>query len=275
MSAPKYVFEASQYDLIREAGKLAGEVLHLAGERCVPGAIPAEIDEYAEQWITDQGHTPTFKGYHGFPATLCISVNENIVHGIPNTKPLKEGDIVSIDVGVTINEKFKGEDMQYVGDNAFTFPVGEVSPKTKRLLANTNKGLWAGIDQIEAGKTIKDISAAIEEVVKENSYGNVMEYGGHGIGPTYHCDPFIPNFTKYFDYAENDLIEVGMVLAVEPMFNLGGSAVKKHKDGWTVLTADRKPSAHFEHSVLVLEDSIEVITNTRKTRDYFKETVNS
>lgn len=273
MGAPICIFEPEQYDHIREAGRLAGEVLHLAGAMVKPGAIPREIDEFAEQWIRDQGHIPTFKGYHGFPATLCISVNEDIVHGIPNDKPLKDGDVVSIDVGVTVTEKFKDGEFTYVGDNAFTFAAGEPSPKVKRLLYNTNKGLWAGLDQIKAGKQISDITRAVEDVAKLNHYGNVRDYGGHGIGPDYHCDPFIPNFMDYFNYAKDHEIQVGMVLAVEPMFNLGASGTKVLKDGWTVKTSDRKPSAHFEHSVLVLEDSVEIITNTRNTREILNDFV--
>lgn len=272
MSAPIYIFEESQYDLIREAARLAGEVLHLVGERIKPGVTPLELDDFAEAWIREQGHVPTFKGYHGFPNTLCISINENIVHGIPNTKPLKEGDIASIDVGVSIIEKFKNETISYVGDNAFTFPCGDwskISPRTQRLLAHTNQGLWAGIDAIEKGKHISDIAEAIETIAKANHYGNVKEYGGHGIGPTYHCEPFIPNYADFFRHVPDSEIQPGMVLAIEPMFNLGGSDVKKHRDGWTISTADNKPSAHFEHSVLVTKNGKEIITDTRKSRDYF------
>ena len=266
---PIYIFEESQYDLIREAGRLAGEVLHLSGEMIKAGVTPIELDEFAESWIRDQGHVPTFKGYHGFPNTLCISLNDDIVHGIPGDKPFKDGDIVSIDVGVSILEKFKGEEIAYVGDNAFTFPCGDLSPKVARLLEHTNQGLWAGIDQVQSGNYISDIAKAIEDVAKKNRYGNVKEYGGHGIGPNYHCEPFIPNFADYFVHVADTRIEPGMVLAIEPMFNIGGSRVKKQKDGWTISTSDRKPSGHFEHSVLVLKDSIEVITNCRDTRDYF------
>lgn len=268
-SAPIHIFEPSQYDLLREAGKLAGEVLHLCGEMIKPGVTPLEIDEFCEQWIRDKGHTPTFKGYHGFPNALCFSVNDQIVHGIPNTKPLRAGDICSLDVGVTITEKFNGEDIWYVGDNAFTFPCGDISPKTEKLLMHTNQALWAGINAIEKNAYVSDISKAVEEIAQQNRYGNVKEFGGHGIGPTYHCEPFIPNFSNFFNHVADTQIEPGMVLAVEPMFNIGVDDVKKHKDGWTISTADRKNSAHFEHSVLVLEDGIEVITNARNTQGYF------
>jgi methionyl aminopeptidase len=271
MSAPKCIFEESQYDLIREAARQAGEVLHLVGNMVKPGVSPLELDAFAESWILERGSTPTFKGYHGFPNTLCISVNENIVHGIPVSKALNEGDIVSIDVGVTITEQFRGQDFQYVGDNAFTFPCGVLAPKLARLLKHTNEGLWAGIDAIEAGKKISDIASAIEKVSSSYRYGSVKEYGGHGIGPSYHCEPFIPNYSEFFQHFQDTEIQVGMVLAIEPMFNLGSSNVKKHKDGWTISTVDRKASAHFEHSVLVLEDRVEVITNTRNTREYFSE----
>ena len=272
-SNPVYIFEEGQYDAIREAGRLAGEVLHLAGAMIKPGVLPTELDEFAEDWIIEQGCIPTFKGYHGFPATLCISANDQIVHGIPSDKAFKEGDIVSLDVGVTLTEKFNGEDVKYVGDNAFTFACGELSSKTQQLLIDTNRGLWAGLDQIKAGNKISDITKAIEEIAKEKHYGNVADYGGHGIGPEYHCEPFIPNFTRYFDTVPDTEIEVGMVLAVEPMFNLGSSRTKVMKDKWTVVTEDRKNSAHFEHSVLVKKDGVEIITNTRNTRDILQSVV--
>lgn len=265
---PICIFEPEQYDAMREAGRMAGEVLHKTGEMIKSGITPLELDEFAETWIREQGHIPTFKGYYGFPNTLCISVNDNVVHGIPNTKPLKEGDIVSIDVGVTLTEKFKGEDFNYVGDNAFTFPVGSVTPKVARLLEHTNQGLWAGVEAIAPGKMIRDIARAIEAVALESRYGNVRDYGGHGVGPEYHCEPFIPNFEEFFDHYPDTEIKVGMVLAIEPMFNIGASEVKKHKDGWTISTNDRKPSAHFEHEVLVTAAGIEVITDVRKTKGW-------
>lgn len=268
MANPICIFEPSQYDSIREAGRLAGEVLHRTGDLVKPGISPLELDEFAETWIREQGQIPTFKGYHGFPNTLCISINESIVHGIPNSKPLKEGDIVSIDVGVSIEDSFKGEKFSYVGDNAFTFPVGQVSPKAARLLEHTNEGLWAGIDQTKAGNYISDIARGIEAIAAQHRYGNVKEFGGHGVGPNYHCEPFIPNFIGFFNDYPDIEIKVGMVLALEPMFNIGSSAITKHRDGWTIATADRKPSAHFEHEVLVTKDGIEVITDVRKTRSW-------
>jgi methionyl aminopeptidase len=267
----KHIYKESEYENLRTAGWLAGEVLHLAGAMCVPGANLLEIDKFAHDWITEKGHKPTFLGYHGFPNTLCISVNEQIVHGIPNERLLKEGDIVSIDVGVTVTAEHEGQDKTYVGDNAFTFPVGEITPKIKRLLKVNNDGLWAGLDAIKAGNMISDIAKAVEAVVKPLRYGNVKEYGGHGIGPDYHCQPFIPNYESFFKFQADEEIEVGMVLAVEPMFCLGNSTTKKHRDGWTVVTADRKPAAHFEHSALVKADGIEIITDARKTREMFKE----
>lgn len=270
MSGPVCIFEKEQYPLIRKAAAQAGEVLHLVGERIKPGITLLELDAFAEEWIRDLGSIPTFKGYMGFPNTLCTSVNENIVHGIPNDRELKEGDIVSIDVGVTVTEDFNGKPFTYVGDNAFTFPCGEINSKSKRLLIDTNRGLWAGLDAIRAEAHISDIASAIEKIAREKRYGNVMEFGGHGIGPEYHCQPFIPNFTEYFKHYPDDQIKIGMVLAVEPMFNLGSSAVKKHKDGWTITTADRKNSAHFEHSALVTEEGVEIITDVRKTRNFFE-----
>jgi methionyl aminopeptidase len=247
---------------------LAGEVLHLTGKRVKPGVTPLELDEFAETWIREQGHIPTFKGYLDFPNTLCISINDQIVHGIPNAKPLQIGDIVSIDVGVTVTERFKNNVFKYIGDNAFTFPCGQVSPKVARLLEHTNQGLWAGIDAIAAGKRISDISRAVESIALANRYGNVKEFGGHGVGPSYHSEPFIPNFADFFKHYKDTTIQVGMVLAIEPMFNLGSSNITKHRDGWTIVTADRKASAHFEHEVLVKADGIEVITDVLNTRGW-------
>lgn len=263
---PICIFEIGQYPLIREAARLASEVLYLVGGMIKPGIKAIELDEAAETWIREQGHIPTFKGYYDFPASLCISINENIVHGIPNTRILEEGDIVSIDVGVTIREKFKNQNFDYVGDNAFTFPCGKISTKLSRLLMHTNEGLWAGIDAIKAGAYVSDIAKAVENIAQKNRYGNVKEFGGHGVGPKYHCEPFIPNYADYFSGLPDTQIQAGMVLAVEPMFNLGSSSVVKHRDGWTISTADRKASAHFEHEILVLEEGIEVITDTRNSR---------
>jgi methionyl aminopeptidase len=269
MSAPICIFTEEQFPHMRRAGALAGEILHLVGEKVRPGVTLLELDTFAEEWIRDQGATPTFKGYMGFPSTLCTSVNENIVHGIPTDRELKVGDLVSIDVGVTVTEDFNGKPFTYVGDNAFTFPCGEISPKSKRLLKATNAALWAGLEVIQAGKHISDIAAAIEAVAKEYRFGNVKEFGGHGIGPSYHCQPFIPNFLEYFNHFPDDEIKIGMVLAIEPMLNIGGSAIKKHKDGWTIMTADRKNSAHFEHSALITSSGVEIITDVEKTKNIF------
>ena len=269
MSGPIYIFTEEQFPLMREAARLAGEVLHLVGEKVQPGITLLELDSFAEEWIRSQGATPTFKGYMDFPNTLCISVNENIVHGIPNERILKEGDLVSIDVGVTITKDFQGKPFTYVGDNAFTFPCGEISPKNQRLLKATNEALWAGLEAIEAGKHISDIAVAIEAIANKYRFGNVKEFGGHGIGPAYHCQPFIPNFTEYFKHFQDDEIKVGMVLAIEPMLNLGGSAIKKHRDGWTIMTADRKNSAHFEHSASVTSTGVEFITDVKNSKNIF------
>ena len=269
MSGPICIFAEEQFTHMRRAGRLAGEVLHLVGEKVRPGVSLLELDAFAEDWIRSQGAIPTFKGYMGFPNTLCTSVNENIVHGIPNDRELKEGDLVSIDVGVTITEDFNGQPFTYVGDNAFTFPCGEVSSKSKRLLKATNEALWAGLEAIAAGKFISDIAAAIEAVANRYRFGNVKEFGGHGIGPAYHCQPFIPNFTEYFRHFPDDEIKVGMVLAIEPMLNVGGSGIKKHKDGWTIMTADRKNSAHFEHSALITNDAVEIITDVKNSKNIF------
>ena len=240
----------------KKAGKLAGQVLEHISKLVAPGITTGDLDEIAEKMIRDAGCLPTFKGYRKFPATICASINEEVVHGIPNrNRALKEGDVISMDLGATFRVE-NGKKMDYIGDTAITVAVGEINPRLQKLLDETQRSLYAGIKACLAGNTLDDIGGAIEDIAKENLYGIVRDYGGHGIGPNYHEDPLI------FNYRTGSKVKLkpGMVIAIEPMFNQGGDRVRLKQDGWTVVTQDYKPSAHFEHSILVTESEPFVLT---------------
>ena len=255
------IFDKAQYEQIKLAGKLARGALDIACNNVKAGISTWELDQIAEEWIRAQGAIPTFKGYCGFPATLCTSVNHEVVHGIPNKqRVLKEGDVVSIDVGVTVKDKFKNVDWDYIGDNARTVAVGDISPQVQKLLDATKESLYKGIEVCKTGKTIKDIATAVGNVGANSKYGIVRMFGGHGIGPNYHSEPFIPNWPEYFTQNQNMEIKPGMLLCIEPMFNLGTDDIRKLKDNWTIVTADHKFSAHFEHTILVTEEGSYVTT---------------
>lgn len=248
-------------DYFRKAGKLAANVLKEVCKAVKPGISTWDLDVLAEAWIKDHGAIPTFKGYLGFPSTLCTSVNHEVVHGIPNNKKiLQSGDIISIDVGVTLKGLVSGQEFKFVGDNATTVPVGEINEKVANLLADTKLGLEEGIKVSLKGNKISDIAKAIEKVAKSKGYGLVRDFGGHGIGPEYHSAPFIPNYADYFSLYDDCEIKEGMVLAIEPMFNLGISDIRKLKDNWTIITKDNKSSAHFEHSILITSEDPEILT---------------
>ena len=255
------IYEQEQFEPIKKAGKLAGQVLDLLCKSVKVGMSTWDLDQIAEEWIRSHGAVPTFKGYQGFPASLCTSVNHEVVHGIPSKqKILKAGDIISLDIGVTVKEKFQGKDWNYIGDTARTVPVGSISPVTLKLLEDTEISLYKGIELCKAGKTIKDISTVVSNVAVNGKYGIVRMFGGHGIGPNYHSEPFIPNWPEYFTQNENSEIKPGSLLCIEPMFNLGTDDVRKLKDDWTIVTADHKLSAHFEHTILVTEDGSYITT---------------
>lgn len=238
-------------ELFRKAGKLAGEVLEAICNNVAPGVTTWELDVFAEKMIRDAGAIPTFKGYRGFPCTVCASVNEEVVHGIPNkNKKLKEGDVISLDLGVTFRRSDRGKNEDFIGDTAVTVAVGEIAPRLAKLLEDTQKSLYAGIRASVAGATLDELAGPIEDIAIENSYGIVREYGGHGIGYNYHEEPFILNFRT----GSKERLKAGMVIAIEPMFNLGGDRVKVKPDRWTVVTQDYKASAHFEHSLLIIEN---------------------
>ncbi|MBQ2872250.1 type I methionyl aminopeptidase [bacterium] len=236
--------------LMKIAGDIVAQV-HLAMKDAVkPGVTTAELDELAYDIIKKNKAIPTFKGYRGFPGTICASINDEVVHGIPSDKRiLKDGDIIAVDVGAT----FRG----LVGDSAWTYAVGNVSDECKLLLEGTEKALFAAIDKMRAGNTLNDVGGAVEDVAKEYKFGIVRQYGGHGVGRNMHEDPFVFNYRT----GDNTILKPGMTIAIEPMLNLGGDAVYEHDDGWTVSTVDKRASAHFEHTILVTEDEPVILTS--------------
>lgn len=241
---------SSEIEVMREAGRISALALRVAGEAVRPGISTFELDRVAEEAIRAAGAVPAFLGYHGYPATLCTSVNSQVVHGIPSRSVvLREGDIVSIDVGAIVDG--------YYGDNANTFMVGEVSEAARELIAKTTESLHAGIAHCVAGERLHDIGAAVQAVAEGAGLGVVREYVGHGIGRSMHEDPNVPNFGKPGTGAR---LEVGMVLAVEPMINAGGAEVRSLPDGWTVVTQDGSLSAHVEHTIAITENGPLILT---------------
>jgi len=228
-----------------EANQIVAGVLDLLQKRTQPGLTTLKLDRWAEEFCRDHKAEPAFKGYRGFPASLCVSINEEVVHGIPSKKVvLKDGDIVSVDFGV----KYKG----FYGDAAVTIPVGKISPENKRLLQVTRESLDRAIDQVQVGNRISDISRAVQTFVEKNGFSVVRQFVGHGIGSSLHESPEVPNYIQ--KGLPSPRIKQGMVFAIEPMVNAGTYNVQVLKDDWTVVTADRKPSAHFEHSIAATED---------------------
>lgn len=258
---PVTIYEKDQYEAIKQAGKIAAGALDLVCKTAKAGMNTFELDKIVEEWIRSKGAVPTFKGYFGFPASLCASINHEVVHGIPSkSRVLKEGDIASFDIGATIVEKFNGKECKYIGDTARTVPIGEISQTSSKLLKDTELSLYKGIEQCKAGNTIKDISISVNQIATNAKYGIVRLFGGHGIGPDYHSEPFIPNWPEYFHQNKDTEIKVGMLLCIEPMFNLGSDDVRKLKDNWTIVTADHKLSAHFEHTILVAHEGPYITT---------------
>ena len=239
----------AEIEIMREAGRVSALALRLAGEAVAIGVTTADLDRIAEDAIRAEGGIPAFKGYHGFPATLCTSVNEQVVHGIPGTRKLRDGDILSIDVGAIVDG--------YYGDNARTFAVGDVASRTLRLMDVTQQSLEAGIAKCRVGMRLYDISAAVQRVAEAAGFSVVREYVGHGIGRQMHEEPQVPN---YGPAGKGPTLQPGMVLAIEPMINEGAAAVRQLDDGWTVVTADGKPSAHFEHTVAITPEGPVILT---------------
>ncbi|MCR4419482.1 MAG: type I methionyl aminopeptidase [Clostridia bacterium] len=238
-----------ELELMRQAGRVVAETLVLLERMVVPGVSTQELNEAAESYILKQGAYPSFKGYRGFPASICASVNEEVVHGLPGLRRLVEGDIISIDIGAELEG--------YHGDAAITVPVGRVKPEVERLLRVTQEALWLGIEQARPGRRLSDISHAIQMHVEKNGFSVVREFVGHGIGRTMHEEPQVPNYGRP---GRGPRLTPGMTLAIEPMVNLGGPEVLVLADGWTVVTRDGSYSAHFEHTVAVTTEGPRVLT---------------
>ena len=249
-----------EIELIRISSLLVGKTLAEVAKIIEPGVTTLQLDKIAEEFIRDNGATPSFKGYGGFPNSLCTSVNEAVVHGIPNNVPLQEGDIVSVDCGVYKNE--------FHGDSAYTFEVGEVKPEIKKLLQVTKECLEKALDVSVSGNRIGDIGYAVQQHAENNSYGVVRDLVGHGLGRSLHEKPEVPNYGKR---GRGYKMKEGLVLAIEPMINMGVKDVVQLKDGWTIVTKDGKPSAHFEHDVAIMKGEVEVLS----TFEFIEEVINN
>ncbi|MDP4289518.1 MAG: type I methionyl aminopeptidase [Bacteroidota bacterium] len=236
--------------LLRQSSLLVGKTLAEVAKYLKPGIQTKELDVIAETFIRDSGAIPAFKNYGSFPATLCISVNDEVVHGIPGKRILKDGDIVSLDCGVVLNG--------YYGDSAYTFGVGEISQDVRDLLTRTKESLYLGIEQAVAGNRIGDIGCAVQTYVEKFGYGVVRDLVGHGIGKRLHEKPEVPNYGKR---GTGIMLQEGMVICIEPMINLGKKSIYQEDDGWTIRTSDRKPSAHFEHEVAIGKEKADILSS--------------
>ena len=251
-----YLKTREEIELMRHSALMVSRTLGLIAAQVRPGVTPLFLDKLAETFIRDNGGIPAFKGYKGgrgapdFPATLCISINEAVVHGIPTNKPLVEGDIISVDCGVKKNG--------YYGDHAYTFAVGHIKPEVQKLIDVTKQSLYLGIEQMVSGNRVGDISYAIQQHAEANGYGVVRELVGHGLGKNLHEEPEVPNYGKRGDGPK---LKEGMVLAIEPMINMGKKNVKHLNDGWTIVTQDGLPSAHFEHDVAIVDGKPEILSS--------------
>ena len=256
------IYLKSEYEIekMRESTRIVSQTLGKIAQKIEPGVMTATLDRIAEDFIVEQGGRPAFKGYgsptNPFPATLCISVNEEVVHGIPSNRKLKEGDIVSVDCGVEKNG--------YFGDHAYTFIVGEVSSDVKKLLQTTLNSLHRGIEQAIHGNKIGDIGHAVQQTCEQEGYGVVRDLVGHGLGKSLHENPSVPNYGKK---GKGTRLRSGMTLAIEPMINMGTWKVKTLSDGWTIVSADESLSAHFEHNIVIRKGEAEILS----TFDYIAE----
>ncbi len=242
----------NEVDILRKTGKILASIISQLSSSLTSGMTTKDIDRQAEDLIIKNKVRPAFKGYRGFPAVACISVNEAVVHGIPNQRVVKSGDIISVDIGI-INEG-------YYSDTAITLPVGDVSLEVKRLLEVAEASLYRGIEQARSGNHLSDISFAVQSFVELHGFSVVRDFVGHGIGKELHEDPEIPNYGKP---GQGPLLKPGMVFAIEPMVNIGTHRTKILADGWTVVTQDGKPSAHFEHCVVITDKGPEILTSLR------------
>jgi methionyl aminopeptidase len=239
-----------EVELLRQSNLLVSATLAAVASLMKPGVSTIEIDRKAEEFIRDHGGVPGFKGYQGYPATLCISVNDEVVHGIPSRRVLKDGDIVSVDCGVLMNG--------YNGDSAFTFTIGAVKPEVLKLIRVTKECLTLGIAQAITGKRVGDIGNAIQKHAEVNGFSVVREMVGHGVGRHLHEPPEVPNYGKP---GTGEVLQKGLTIAIEPMINMGKRHINQDQDGWTIRTADRKPSAHFEHSIVVRDQVADVLSD--------------
>lgn len=238
-----------ELNYLRDAGRIVAETLEEIKKAVKPDVTTLELDRIAEQYIKSKGAIPAFKGYHGFPGNICASVNEEVVHGIPGLKRLKDGDNVSIDIGAIISG--------YCGDAAITVPVGQVDAEVEKLIEVTEQSLYKGIEKAIAGNRLSDISHSIQTFAEGHGYGVVRDFVGHGIGRNMHEDPQVPNYGLP---GRGPRLKAGMTLAIEPMINAGTHEVKTLSDNWTVVTADGKRSAHFEHTIAITADGPEILT---------------
>ena len=238
-----------EIELMRESALIVSKTLGILAKEVKPGVTTLYLDKLAEECIRDHGAIPGFLGLYDFPNTLCMSPNEQVVHGIPNDKPLEEGDIISIDCGALKNG--------FYGDHAYTFSVGEIAAETQKLLDVTKASLYVGIKEFKLGNRVGDVGYAIQNFCESHGYGVVRELVGHGLGTTMHEDPEMPNYGRR---GRGKKFLEGQVVAIEPMINLGTHKIKQHKDGWTITTLDQKPSAHFEHDVAIVDGKPELLS---------------
>ena len=246
-----YLKTDEEIELMREANQLVGKTLGEVAKHIVPGVSTLQLDKIAEEFIRDNGAVPAFLGYGGFPNSICASVNDQVVHGIPSSKMiLKEGDVISVDCGTILNG--------FVGDSAYTFCVGEVDEEVRKLLKVTKEALYIGIQNAVHGKRLGDIGYAIQQHCESNSYGVVREFVGHGIGKEMHEDPQVPNYGKR---GYGTMLKKGLCIAIEPMITLGNRQILMERDGWTVRTKDRKCAAHFEHTIAVGTGEADILSS--------------
>ena len=238
-----------EIELMRESALVVSKTLGMLAKEVKPGVTTLYLDKLAEDFIRSQGAIPGFLGLYDFPNTLCMSPNEQVVHGFPTTEPLREGDIISIDCGAIKND--------FYGDHAYTFAVGEIDPDTETLLRITKESLYAGIKEFKLGNRVGDVGFAIQKYVEPHGYGVVRELVGHGLGRKMHEDPEMPNYGKR---GRGKKFVEGMVVAIEPMINMGTQKIRQHSDGWTITTLDKKPSAHFEHDVAIVDGKPELLS---------------
>lgn len=241
---------ANEIEIIREAGKLLRQCLQLVREATVERVRTKDLDQLAYDFIVSHGGRPAFKGYRGYPATLCVSVNEEVVHGIPNNRRLKSGDIVSVDCGLA----WQG----FIADSAITIAVGDIEPNVQKLLKVTEESLYLGIEQARPGNYVQDISRAVQEHCESHGFSVVRDLVGHGVGKDLHEEPNVPNYVSKDKGAK---LEVGMVIAIEPMVNTGTFEVVSKRDGWTIVTLDKGHSAHFEHTVAITSNGPLILTD--------------